>query len=159
MSVNNIHLLEYSIPRPSCTASSQKMSSADISETESGIIDPLLFLAIMVAKALSISDLATLSSFLFHLAFQSSFNQLNFTTKPEHDTLMHSFPQSRILFLHRNMIHCSLLNYLFTRFGLPFPKTSHCWPTLHSAPWCHGLPLREPHWQQWRHCQLLLWPV
>ena len=36
----------------------------------------------------------------------------------------------------------SLLN---TRFGLPFFSSSHSWPTLHSAPWSPGLPLREPH--------------
>ena len=29
--------------------------------------------------------------------------------------------------------------------SLSFPKSSHCWPTLQSAPWCNGLPLREPH--------------
>ena len=38
---NDIQLLEYPNPRP-CLCTSQKPSSADISETESYIIDPLV---------------------------------------------------------------------------------------------------------------------
>ena len=53
--------------------------------------------------------------------------------------------QQNVWIVHDFPDNFSTSKNLFTRFDLSFPKSSHCWPTLQSAPWCNGLPLREPH--------------